>query len=402
MRFRDIFDISIGRLILPQRPLPPGVPGEMSLEARVPRVRATDGTAMRLLTDLEINQPGGVAGLDSNGELPPSVLPPVATDNVVGEVRMYSGDPLLLPAGYLVLDGSEQLKAIFPKLARAYGSIHGVGSSSAVFKLPNYIARSPLGTPVGRTGRVGAVHVLDPGAGFTDGLHLINVVGGIAVVVAVVEVAVSGGKVLAVRVVNPGNYSSIGVAPVSGESNCGLTIPPSGAGGGVGFKAQFVMRPDALAQRYYIRVVDPGAGYVPGAQVLLGGSLRGATAQAVLENGRLVRVIVTDPGNGDLNAPSVGVLAPGGGAGAVLEFALFAADAPVVGDWTGEDSHAQNAKHLAPHTHTHKAGGPDGTNPPWADQGAGAVTDTTSSTGEGAVITNHSPTFGVVYFVKAE
>ena len=74
--------------------------------------------------------------------VPDQPLPIVA---LVGEVRMWSGDPAAVPPGWRLCNGAELNRADYPQLFAAIGSRYGSGDGSSTFLLPDFRNRSPMG-----------------------------------------------------------------------------------------------------------------------------------------------------------------------------------------------------------------------------------------------------------------
>lgn len=62
---------------------------------------------------------------------------------VVGEVKMWLAGSI--PEGYLMLDGSEVERGIYPALFALWGTTFGVGDSTLTFNLPDMRSRLPIG-----------------------------------------------------------------------------------------------------------------------------------------------------------------------------------------------------------------------------------------------------------------
>ncbi|CAF5094052.1 unnamed protein product [Rotaria sp. Silwood1] len=98
-----------------------------------------------------------------------SVLPP---PNMIltGEIRLYSGDRTVLPAPWLLCNGSAISRKEFSELFRVIGINYGSGDGIHTFNLPDFRGRVPVGvdelqvniTEIGRLGSIGgqAMHRL--------------------------------------------------------------------------------------------------------------------------------------------------------------------------------------------------------------------------------------------------
>lgn len=390
MRFRDMFDLTVGGLRLPFRTTP-STNGEAVLDTNRVRVKGSAGVASYLLSSLDLNVPGGVPSLDPTGVLPPSVLPPQAgVDSLPGAVFFYSGDPLMLPSSYLVLDGSYYLKMLFPRLAAVYGAMHGRGPSNDYFRVPNLIGQAVSGSANGKSGAIGACHVVSKGSGYANGFQTITFVGGDALTSAQGEATVVSGEVVAIRIISGGNYAGAGAA-VPG-SNCGITAPVVG---GSGLVVQIALRVVSTSARFFIDVANSGVGYGAGTQIRLAGSLVGATAEAVVLDGRIIHVIVTNPGNGDVSAATATIVV-GAGTGAVLTPRLSLEPIAMAGDAIGVPFAKQQTNEVGTHTHTTYSNGVDGYTGPSADVGGNANTHETFPNPAPQYMGRRSPTFALL------
>lgn len=70
---------------------------------------------------------------------------PAGPGPLVGEVRMWAGDPTLLPAGWLLCDGSEVSRTGYADLFATIGTTYGEGDGATTFNLPDCRDRSPRG-----------------------------------------------------------------------------------------------------------------------------------------------------------------------------------------------------------------------------------------------------------------
>jgi microcystin-dependent protein len=85
--------------------------------------------------------PAGAAGPAG----PPGPPGPAGPGPLVGEVRMWAGDPTLLPSGWLLCDGSEASRTGYGELFATIGTTYGEGDGASTFNLPDCRNRSPRG-----------------------------------------------------------------------------------------------------------------------------------------------------------------------------------------------------------------------------------------------------------------
>lgn len=352
MRFRDILDLTLGVFRLPQRAAP-GNNGDAVLDTNRVRLKGTAGQGFYLLSDLDFGEPGGVPQLDGDGLIPTDTLPSSGVTGFdIGDVKwICRANPVDIPANTLPCDGRAVLRILYPVLFGRIGASCGSPSDDATFRLPQLMDRGVLGAPGGNAATYGLVRrvaVRDHGAGFTPGNHLVTVQGGAFLVPAQIRVVVLGsGAVGSATIVSPGSYTDIGAAVVG--SNCALTLASGIPGGGTGLHVEFYLS-GVGATGWYVYPTNGGTGYVNAPEITFGGSLVGASAVAEIEQGRIIRVTVTDWGNYDLSAPTVSV-SGGGGSGAVLVF-HSAGGQGAMGASRGEDAHYPTVAETAEHQHT--------------------------------------------------
>jgi hypothetical protein len=85
--------------------------------------------------------PAGPAGATG----PAGPAGPAGPGPLVGEVRMWAGDPTLLPPGWLLCDGSEVSRTGYAELFAVIGITYGEGDGATTFNLPDCRNRSPRG-----------------------------------------------------------------------------------------------------------------------------------------------------------------------------------------------------------------------------------------------------------------
>lgn len=69
---------------------------------------------------------------------------------ITGSVNMYAGN--VIPAGWLLCDGSAVPRATYPELFGTIGTTYGVGDGSTTFNLPNFTNAFPRGNTVTPSG----------------------------------------------------------------------------------------------------------------------------------------------------------------------------------------------------------------------------------------------------------
>lgn len=70
---------------------------------------------------------------------------PANSGAIVGEVRMWGGPIAAIPPGWLFCNGEAKLRAEYPSLFAAIGTIYGAGDGVTTFLLPDSRDRSPMG-----------------------------------------------------------------------------------------------------------------------------------------------------------------------------------------------------------------------------------------------------------------
>lgn len=117
---------------------------------------------------------GNLPRITSSGNLEDSgqnsnTIVPVAT------ILMYASDTA--PSGWLVCDGSEQLRSSFPNLFSTIGTFFGQGDGSTTFNLPDLRDRFPLGRGSMGGNNINRIEDYDTELGDTGGeaKHTLNV-----------------------------------------------------------------------------------------------------------------------------------------------------------------------------------------------------------------------------------
>jgi microcystin-dependent protein len=404
MQFRDLFNLTLGRLWLPLRSTP-ATPGELVQDGRVLRYRTVETTPvnLRVLTDDLLGQPSGVCPLGADGKVPANFLPGSSPSGAfVGQIADYFGDPRTIPTGYLLCDGGEYLRTLFPSLFAIIGTRAGRPSSDLLFKVPDLTGRTTYGAAGGPGADAGGIHklnIISGGAGYTDGSYATTLVGGAFSVAAAVDVLVVAGIVVRARITAPGTYTSLGLPDNTGESNCAVKIPSGPLGAGIGLRYEVFAVANTNRQVAAIVVTNHGAGYVTAPDVAINGpSLVGATGRAVLEGGQVREIVLTNSGYGDPTGATV-TLTGGGFSTAATAAVKVLSPRVAVGDALGEDVHAITIPELAAHTHTYLQGG--GVGSPNSDDEFEATLQPTGSTGGDQPHETRAPGFGVLKLIRA-
>jgi len=420
MLFKNLFDLTLGRLRIPPRSVnPPGnAEGELWLDQTLARIRywsrvSTVATLQRLLSDLDLNQPGGPVALNAQGVIPSSFLPTVGTDTLaipVGCVLPWMGDPITPPGGWLFCDGSEiplvqQYQNLFNVLRNKCGP-----ATPGYFRLPNFTGRVPVGALSGAGATAGTIHkvvVRSPGQGYTDGNYPVVFAGGTQLTPPSGTVDIIGGMVARVNITNGGSYSAIGAPPANGESNCAILVAGSGWGQGIGFTYDVFMAPVSNAlQGWGIRVTERGAGYSSRPEVTIAPASAQVTAVAVMDGDTVREVIVTSVGDISVDPTTLTIGFSGGGLPTTPATAVGVrwSSPVIVGDTVGEQQHAQRLQELASHSHqvgSHPFvmwGSSSGPNGQGSNGGSGY--DTLSTAGAGLPAQNVPPGVGSIYIIK--
>lgn len=84
-----------------------------------------------------------VGGMASETETRFDCYMPPFFHTMAGEIKMWAGNEI--PRGWLLCDGSEVSKTIYPKLYEAIGDLWGTPASSSNFMLPNLNGKVPVG-----------------------------------------------------------------------------------------------------------------------------------------------------------------------------------------------------------------------------------------------------------------
>jgi hypothetical protein len=363
MLFKHIWDLTVGRLILPRRDTEVGiVAGELVQIAGRLFFRTVDNlNTWEILTTRNAGQPGGPAILGADGKLPFELIPESAGGNgAAGQLVLWLGDPTTAPTDCLFCDGDEYLRSEFPELFAVLRCRAGRPTDDRFFRVPDYRGVMPLGAHIGagaRTGAVMAIDVVTRGRDYTPGTHAFTSTGGtgptsMAGSIVVVNELVPGvgvvGVVQSIILSTPGSYTDYGTKDPGSPSNCGIEIVCPGLAGGTGFTYDIVMAP--VADRYGIAVTNKGAGYVTPPTVAIVGPL-GAQAYPIMDGGTVREVVITNPGTGTWVGATVTFTggAPSTAATAAVELQEGAVG---VGYRGGERGHTQTDGELARHRHS--------------------------------------------------
>lgn len=363
MLFKHIWDLTVGRLILPRRDSEAGiVSGELIQVADRLFFRTVDNlNTWEILTTRNAGQAGGPAVLGTDGKLPSSVLPEAAGGSgTAGQLVLWLGDPITTPTDCLFCDGDEYLRSEFPELFAVIRARCGRATDDRFFRVPDYRGVMPLGANIGsgaRTGAVMAIDVVTRGRDYTPGTHAFTSTGGTGVTalagsIVVANESVPGvgsvGVVQRIILTTPGSYTDFGTKEPGSPSNCGIEIVCPGLVGGTGFTYDIVMAP--VADRYGIAMTNKGAGYVTPPTVAITGPL-GAQAYPVMDGGTVREVIITNPGTGTWVGATVAFSGgtPSTAATAVVDLQEGAVG---VGHRGGERGHTQTVEELVQHLHS--------------------------------------------------
>lgn len=415
MLFKNLFDLTLGRLRIPPRTAaPPGnSEGELWLNQVLARITywsriGSTPTLQRILTDLDLNQPGGPVALNDAGVIPAAYLPTASEDVPVipvGTILPWMGDPITPPGGWLFADGSEipivaQYQNLYNILRNKCGP-----ATAGYFRLPSAFGRMPVGALSGSSATSGQIHkvvIRNPGQGYTDGNYPAVFSGGTVTTPPTGSIDVIGGKVVRVNITTPGVYTAIGAAPANLESNCAILLAGSGWGPGVGFAYDIFMAPtDNSVQEWGIRLTNRGAGYSSTPAVTVSPSSSGVTAVAVMDGDTVREVLVTCRGVSGLDPTTLTIGFSGGGTpttAAVAEAVRWSSPV-IVGDHVGEQQHQQVIPELAKHKHVGRRDslvGGGGSTPTAIRDG----TATESYAGDDLPTPNVPPGFGAIYIIK--
>jgi microcystin-dependent protein len=325
VKYRGIIDATASRLLMPLRAAADAASGALWLNGASVYVRGNDlaKTLLRLLTSADINAPNGVAGLDAMGKIGVDQLPPEVvttagggtggasggSTGLVGEIRMWGGDPFQLDNGWLVADGPELSQAAFPALFQRYGHRWGIPSDYATkFRGPNLVNRVPIGVTGANNAASGKIHkinILRPGSGFnasTTTLVTLASTGGQLTAAATANVTTDAdGAVIRIDVVTGGTVVGISATPTTvgaGASNCEVYIPQAFGTGDGQFAYEITVVPTASAlQGWGVRMTNRGTGYTTPPTVTFNAGCP-ATGVAILEGSQVREVIITNPGAG--------------------------------------------------------------------------------------------------------
>lgn len=359
----------LGRLLLPRVTAAPGSPqpGEAwELDDQL-FFRNVDGdTTLRVLTDADVGVPLGVASLGADGLVPNTQLPTAFNSAFfipVGGGFDFYGDPSNIPSNCLVRDGAEYLRVEYPLLAAALRCKFGRPSTDEYFRVPDSIGKASYGAWAYPTsGLVRRVDVFTRGQGYTPGSYPFTFTGGTFStaaegIVVVVNETVPGvgvtGVIDHIDITEFGAYTSTGTAAVGTAANCGLTIPLAALPGGTGVSYDVLAQPTAGIRAPYswaIKITDHGTGYTtPPAVSFTGGSLKGATAYAVIRDGGVAEVIVSNCGIGSTAGVTL-VFTGGDGMDAAAEIRVETRYI-LPGDSVGEEQHFPLVEELVTHDH---------------------------------------------------
>lgn len=363
MLFKHIWDLTVGRFILPRRDNQDNLlAGEIVQVADRLFFRSVDNlNTWEIMTYRNAGLAGGPAVLGPDAVLPTSQLPTAAGGTgTAGQLVLWLGDPKNTPTDCLFCDGDEYLRSEFPELFSVLRCRAGRPSDDRYFRVPDYRGVVPIGANAGigaRSGEAMSVDVVTRGINYTPGTHAFTTTGGafgtamagnIIVANEVVPGVGSTGVVQRVDITVRGDYSDCGDRGDGSPSNCGIEIVCPGLAGGSGFTYDMTMAP--VADRYGIALTNKGAGYVTPPTITITGPI-GATAYAVMDGGTVREVIITSYGTGTWVGATVAFAGgtPTTAATAVVELQEGAIG---VGHRGGERGHTQTAQELAAHTHS--------------------------------------------------
>jgi hypothetical protein len=366
---------TLGRLVLPQVDADPGTPlaGELWIlsedgeDDKAKFRNNADDATLRLLTDADLGVPNGVASLGSDGLVTSDQLPSTFGaffSMPIGGMFDWPGPPETVPEACLVCDGSEYLRSEYPDLFALLRCKFGRPSTDEYFRVPDKIGRVAYGAwSYPNSGLVRRVDVVSRGQGYTPGTYAFTFTGGtfstaatglVTVVTETVPGVGATGVIDSVTIVTPGLYTSLGTATAGTAENCALVIPGAALPGGTGVEYDIFAQPIAGVRPPYawsIHITDHGTGYTTPPEVsFTGGTLKGATAYAVIRDGGVAEVIVSCPGYGPLTSVTV-VFTGGDGSGAAAE--VYADQAYLLpGEYAGSEAHPPLESELPAHIHS--------------------------------------------------
>ena len=422
MKFRSIFDATLGRLLLPNRAaLASPLASEQWIVGQNIYVRDAAGlVTMRLLTSADFNVANGVPQLGADGKIPAALVTAASgggTGKTVGELWAWAGDPATPPTGALVADGTEYLREDYPLLAAICGSRYGRARDDLYFRVPNTVGRAVIGGLSGPAVRKGGIYKvtvnlrgrsLTPGTydfTFEGGTYTIAALGRLIVETETVPGLGATGVAARIEIRSPGSYSTFGSATSGSGSNVGVKIPEGTLPVSAGVTYEIYGRPVDTAITA-VRVTAHGSGYTTAPHVSIsGGALTGATAFAIIDStGKVRHVVVTNVGRGDPTGATISITG-GSGVGAAAVIAVGSPFASA-GDMFGEADHPLTIEELPAHTHpvpSEVGGGSDLaslTNTAGVDEllTGGA----TGATGGDQAIGLFQPSIGVTWVIQAE
>lgn len=421
MNLHGLVSAALARFVIPLRAAAPGTPyiGELwQIAAQIYFRNAADTATLRLLNSAELGVAGGVASLGADGLVPSAQLPSVLSSAFfvpIGGCFEFAGDPSAIPAGCLVRDGAEYLRAEYPLLAAALRCKYGRPSTDEYFRVPDSIQKVSYGAwGYPNSGMVRRVDVVLRGQGYTPGTYAFTFTGGsfsaaATGIVTVVNENVPGvgvtGVIDHIDIVTPGSYTSLGAASAGTAANCALTIPGAAVPGGSGFSYDIFAQPIAAVRAPYawsVRMTNHGTGYTTPPQVSFsGGSLKGATAYAIVRDGGVAEVVITNPGSGSTAGVTI-TFTGGGGASAAASIYLDLSYM-LPGDYIGSEAHLPLVSEMAAHTHDFQmenATG-DSSGRPEVSDPAGSYVGTTESTGGAYPMAMHPAGVGLIPLIRA-
>ncbi len=368
----DTLDVLAGRILLPTLAEAPGSPTASQLWQIANQIffrNAADDATVRLLSTADMGVANGVATLGTDGLVTAAQLPSELTAAVsvpIGGGLNWYGDPNSIPSAFLVRDGAEYLRTDYPELAAALRARFGRATNDLYFRVPDDIGRQSHGAwSYENSGYVRRVDIFTRGQGYTPGSYTFTFTGGTFSSAATGRVVIANetvpgvgttGVVQRVEIVTPGEYTSTGSAASSGTAaNCAVTIPLAALPGGTGFVYDIFAQPLASTRApyaaYSVQMDNHGTSYTsPPEVVITGATLLGATGYAVVRNGGVANIVLTNPGTGSIAGATV-TITGGAGSGATASLRTETRYA-LSGDYIGEEQHVPLLAELVAHTHT--------------------------------------------------
>lgn len=419
MKILGTLDALAGRLLLPSYADAPATPTASQLWLTAGQLffrHNTDEQTLRVLTDADMGVAEGLATLGEDGLVPTAQLPStVVTFGVpIGGVFDWPGDPNVLPDDCLVCDGTEYLRADYPSLSAILRSRWGYPTNDLYFRVPNFVGRARYGAWAGQlSGMVRRVDIWKRGTGYTPGTYNFTFTGGTFTTAATGRVIIANetvpmvgvtGVVQRVEITTPGEYSSFGSAGAGTADNCALVIPGAALPGGSGFQFDVFGQPDSAPYaRWSVQMNDHGSGYTSPPRVsITGASLTGATAYAIVRDGGVAAVVVTNPGLGSNSGATV-TFSGGGGSGASAS-TRTETRYMLTADYVGEEEHNPLESELVSHDHvlvTNQGDGDDDGGPRRNNNGENEGSVTTEDAGEDYNVPVYPPGAGVLPLIRA-